>query len=273
MASWKPLILNALGLKATMPAGDTLAVPGAVSATAVDATGSGIGRTSMQPGTATRTGYFAGFGPAGNRYFAIGYVDTSSGGSGYLDYTNDSGYPHRFSSSLAFLSDNACDLFSGAYRARNIYYGGSLISGSSEKLKNLIDDVPDAWLDAWGDVRWRWFKMRDAMALKGAAARRHFGLIVEEALAAFTARGLDLTDTSIACLVKIAAVAAHAAVNEELDDDGNVAVLAQDAVAARDADEVWNAAYIEALCLEAAWTRRELGRHETRLAALEAKIA
>ena len=50
----------------------------------------------------------------------------------------------------------------------------------------------DAELDAWGEVSWRVFQMRDAIALKGAdAARDHYGLIAQEVEAAFRRHGVE----------------------------------------------------------------------------------
>ena len=97
--------------------------------------------------------------------------------------------------------------------------------------------MPDAVLDAWGDVGWGQFQFLEAVGEKGASARLHLGLIAQRVKAVFEARGLDACQYGILCY------------NKE--------------------EDVWMVRYTEALAMEAAFQRRRADRLEARIAALE----
>lgn len=129
-------------------------------------------------------------------------------------------------------------------------WGGQPVQTSSdERLKTPISTVPDAVLDAWGDVGWGQFRYLDAVDRKGESARLHLGLIAQRVKAVFEARGLDACKYGILCHEERPATEEETAV------------------------DVWMVRYTEALAMEAVCQRRRADRLEARIAALEAKLA
>ena len=139
--------------------------------------------------------------------------------------------------------------------------GQNIQTSSDARVKTSLSSVPDDVLDSWGGVEWGQFRYLDAVAEKGGAARLHLGLIAQQVSAAFAREGLD------ACVYGILCHEEKAAVPEKTDESGEVVSPAQDAV------DLWMARYAEALCMEAAYQRRENARLKERLAALEERLA
>ena len=139
-------------------------------------------------------------------------------------------------------ADNTQTSGAAAYRWSVVYAGTGAINTSDETLKEYISDIPDEWLDAWGDVRWCRFKFKDSVAIKGSAARWHVGAIAQQVESAFAKRGLDAFEIGLLCFDSWGA---------KLDADGNEALPGGCRYALR---------YEEALAMEAAWTRRAIAR-------------
>jgi len=139
--------------------------------------------------------------------------------------------------------------------------GQNIQTSSDERVKTPLSPVPDDVLDSWGGVEWGQFRYLDAVAEKGGAARLHLGLIAQQVSAAFAGEGLD------ACVYGILCHEEKAAVPERTDESGEVVSPAQDAV------DLWMARYAEALCMEAAYQRRENARLKARVASLEERLA
>ena len=166
-------------------------------------------------------------------------------------------------------TNNAVILGSSGYRWKEMWCTQSSINSSSdERRKDGIVPVPDDVLDAWEDVDFRQFKFRDAMEEKGAGARIHSGLIAQHVERAFRKHGLDASRYGFFLHDE------WDAEPEECDESGTVV---RKAVSAGDA---YGLRYVECLCIEAAYMRRENARLrkrvadlEERLAALELKIA
>lgn len=89
-------------------------------------------------------------------------------------------------------ADNAQDLGKPSYRFGTVYAGTGTINTSDRRAKKNIGDVPDAWLDAWGDVQHQRFKYR-------GGNRWHVGLIAQDVHAAFKARGIDAFEIGLLC--------------------------------------------------------------------------
>ena len=123
--------------------------------------------------------------------------------------------------------------------------GQNIQVSSDERIKTPLSAVPDAVLDAWGDVQWGQFQYLEAVAEKGEAARLHLGLIAQRVKVAFEARGLD------ACAYGILCHEERPATDEE------------------PAVDLWMVRYAEAQAMEAAFQRRRADRLEARIAALE----
>lgn len=138
-----------------------------------------------------------------------------------------SGAATVFAFSAAALTpgaDNARTLGTASLRFSTLFAASGTISTSDRALKKHVGRVPDAWLDAWGDVGWRRYRFR-----KGK--RWHVGLIAQEVAAAFAARGENAATIGLLC-------------RDPLDDGS----------------ERWGLRYDECLAMEAAWVRRELAR-------------
>ena len=118
--------------------------------------------------------------------------------------------------------------------------GQALQTSSDERMKTPLLAVPDAVLDAWGDVQWGQFCYLDAVERKGDAARQHLGLIAQKVKSAFEARDLDACAYGILCY--------------------------------DEADGFWSVRYAEALAMEAAFQRCRADRLEKRLSEMDARL-
>jgi hypothetical protein len=150
--------------------------------------------------------------------------------------------------------------YSGNNRWKQLYATTTTIATSDERQKTSISIVPDAVLNAWGEVQWQQFQMRDAVAEKGENARLHNGLIAQRIDAVFKAHGLDASRYGLFC---------HdtwEAEPEERDPEGK---LVREA---RPAGDEYSLRYEEALCMEAAYQRRRADRAEARISALEQRL-
>lgn len=159
------------------------------------------------------------------------------------------------------ISDNTYTLGNASYRWKQLFAGTTTISTSDERLKQGIESVPDAVLDAWGEVEFYRYKFNDSVAEKGfAAARYHTGMVAQRIANVFTAHGLNAADYGLLCFDEWEAEPA------ELDEDGQIVTPA------KAAGNRYSLRYEECLCMEAAYQRRRADRMETRLAALEKAI-
>lgn len=157
--------------------------------------------------------------------------------------------------------NNQMTLGNGSFRWRQLFAVTATINTSDERVKRSVSSIPDAVLDAWGDVGWIQFQFADAVEEKGAGARLHAGLVAQRIAEAFSGRGIDETRYAFFC---------HDvwdAVPEKLDRDGSVL---EEAVPAGD---LYSLRYEEALCMEAAYMRRENARLKKRVADLEERLA
>lgn len=147
------------------------------------------------------------------------------------------------------------------YKWEGIYLNASAINTSDERLKDNITIIPDAVLDAWGDVQWSQYQFKDSIAEKGANnARLHTGTIAQRIRDIFEAHGIDASRYGLWCYDH------WDAEPEECDDKGNVITPA------REASDAYALRYEEALCMEAAYQRRRADRAEARISALEQRM-
>jgi len=148
--------------------------------------------------------------------------------------------------------DNVQSLGAASRRWTQVYASSATISTSDENEKQDIETVPDAWLDAWGDVEWSRFRYRDAVQQKGDGARWHIGIVAQRVRDRFAARGLDAFRIGLLCY-------------DEWDEEPEIVTAdgeAGDFVSRpyRAAGSRYGIRYEEALSMEAAWQRRELRR-------------
>ncbi len=225
-----------------------------------------IVETDVQRGSAT-TG-FQGFvfkdknkDDLGGIYFQVsvssskpyGYIVLRHEGNAATANTHEIVYRQATDGTWYFMPNGKTDInlgASGNNRWKEVWSVAGSINTSDERLKDNIDAVPDYVLDAWGDVQWSQFQMRDAIAEKGAAfARLHNGLIAQRIDAAFTAHGLDASRYGLFC-------------HDAWEADGE-----------REAGDEYSLRYTEALAMEAAYQRRRAARAEARISALEERLA
>ena len=134
--------------------------------------------------------------------------------------------------------DNQIDLGQSNIRFDDIYATNGTIQTSDRNEKQDIAELSDAEqrvaVAAKGLLRK--FRWRDAVEAKGDDARTHFGIIAQDLQAAFVAEGLDAGDyamfISSTWWETQTEVPAVEAVEEVLDEDGNVVT---EAVEAKDA--------------------------------------
>lgn len=224
-----------------------------------------------------------GFEKSGNLYFAnrlmawSGYVTTAGDTySSLVAYKNASGSAATIFNTVygkasdlsyhttAMIRPNADNTYScgtGSYRWSQVYAASATINTSDERLKDNIAPIPDAVLDAWGEVQWAQFQMRDAVAKKGENARIHNGLVAQRIDAVFKAHGLDASRYGLFC---------HDEWGETAEVKGEDGLVLQPYQAAGD---MYSLRYEEALCMEAAYQRRRADRAEARLASIEERLA
>lgn len=170
----------------------------------------------------------------------------------------------RSTSGKAFspTSNNVLSLGQSSYRWSVVYAATGTINTSDERLKSFIAGLPDPVLDCWDGVSFRQFKFNDSVAGKGAdRARLHVGLVAQEIDAVFAGAGLDASAYGLFC---------HDSWDAEeavYDDSGNLEKEA------RLAGDAYSLRYEEALCMEAAYQRRENARLKKRIADLEERLA
>lgn len=130
----------------------------------------------------------------------------------------------------------------------NVYVASGAISTSDKRKKTNLGFLPDEVLDAWGDVSFVQFKMKDSVEKKGGKARLHTGLIAQDVDDVFSSHGLDASKYGLFC-------------HDEWSSDEDI-----------EAGDLFSLRYAEALCMEAAYQRRRAEKLEERLAALEDRL-
>lgn len=130
---------------------------------------------------------------------------------------------------------------------------------SDENYKTDISDIPDEVLNAWSQVDYKTYRLRDAVELKGDGARLHVGVIAQRVKEAFESLGLDPFAIGVLCYDEWESSPAV------YDADGNTVTEAIEA------GSRYSIRYEEALALEAALLRRAMVDVQKRLSLLESK--
>jgi len=170
-------------------------------------------------------------------------------------------YPLSGDPSCTPNPDNAVTLGSSSKRWKQLYAGTTTISTSDQRLKDNISSIPDAVLDAWGELNFSQFQFKDAIKQKGESARFHTGMIAQAILNKFTEKDLDATKYGLLCHDS------WDSEEEERDKEGNIIKEASPA------GDLYSLRYEECLCMEAAYQRRRADRLEARIVALEDKLS
>ncbi|SRR5712691_644477 len=95
--------------------------------------------------------------------------------------------------------DNVMNLGLGGARWKEVFAVAGAINTSDAREKTDIAPIDDRVLDAWAEVPYVQYRWLTAVAAKGDAARIHHGVIAQQIVAAFTAKGLDATRYGIVC--------------------------------------------------------------------------
>ena len=99
--------------------------------------------------------------------------------------------------------NNTYSLGDGNSLWSEVYASNGTIQTSDKNLKTEIADVPEAVMRAWSKVKFKQFKMKDAVTKKKANARVHIGVIANEDAdsiqQAFASEGLDAHDYGLFC--------------------------------------------------------------------------
>lgn len=82
-------------------------------------------------------------------------------------------------------------------RYKDCYLVNAPNVSSDRKLKDCIEEVPEAWLAAVKKIRIVRYKLKSAIAQKGEKARWHIGVIAQEVLEAFASEGVDAFEIGI----------------------------------------------------------------------------
>ena len=188
-------------------------------------------------------------GSAQNNFFEI---DLLENGVRYRGPQLNAHFADGSLTGLAFspVAVNSCDLGASTAPWVNTYLSASPVIVSDERMKQDIGAWSDEVLDAWAEVDWCGFRMRDAVAKKGEAARIHAGLIAQRIKAVFEKHGLDACRYGLLC-------------HDEWSADAELE---------RKAGDRYSVRYEEALAVEAAYQRRRADRLEARIAAIEEKL-
>ena len=153
------------------------------------------------------------------------------------------------------------NLGSPNYKWTALYATTGTIQTSDERLKSTITSVPDNVLDAWGELDFVQFQFNDSLQEKGSAARFHSGLIAQSIDQVFSKHNLDASRYGLFCYDE------WDAKPERLDENGGRIEDPQPA------GNQYSLRYEEALCMEAAYQRRQNSRTESRFLDLEQRIA
>lgn len=152
---------------------------------------------------------------------------------------------------------------------------------SDERAKTEPLEITDDMLDAWSEVEWCQYKLRDRVDEKGESARWHHGVVAQRAAEAFSRHGLDPHEYGFFCYDEWDAadevVVFHEATPNLFNEEGELVEPGREAYSevatpAREAGSRYSIRYEEAFALEAALQRRNYARLLKRIEALEGAI-
>jgi hypothetical protein len=105
------------------------------------------------------------------------------------------------SSSFSSSVDNTMSCGTSGFRWSTVYAVTGTINTSDATQKTEIADLSEAELAVARRIKglFKTFKFKDAVAAKGASARKHIGVMAQDVQAAFAAEGLDANRYGIFC--------------------------------------------------------------------------
>ena len=176
------------------------------------------------------------------------------------------------------IKDADSNLGGSNYRVTQIFASTGSINTSDAREKVNIKDPNESLMRAWGKVNFKSFQFSDDVNKKGDDARIHFGVIAQQVMEAFASEGLDVSRYALFCYDKwddeyedIEVIDKEA----EYDSEGNEVSSKQSHIEKKlvtPAGDRYGIRYSEALCLEAAYQRRENERLKNELANLQIRL-
>jgi hypothetical protein len=161
-------------------------------------------------------------------------------------------------------ADNVHSLGFTGYRWSEVYAANGTINTSDEREKDLIEAIPQSWLDAWGEVQYNRYKFKDAIAKKGQdSARWHVGLVAQRVKEAFERHGVDAFAIGLLCYDEWDDKFIDGYEETEVtNEDGSVSkkyTPVPNAIQVTKAGNRYGIRYEQALALECAYLRSKLG--------------
>lgn len=196
----------------------------------------------------------------------------------YFDGTDFKLVMHSRENDVVPGSDNSKTLGTASYRWSQVYAASDSINTSDIREKRQIEPYPNEVLDAWSEVELRQFLFNDAVEKKGDSARIHAGLIAQQIIEAFKKHNLDATKYGLLCYDEWEDEYEDIEVidkDAEYDSEGNEISLKQSHIEKKlviPAGNRYGIRYSEALCLEAAYQRRENEKLKNELSNLQARL-
>ena len=139
--------------------------------------------------------------PGNNYIIANGAGASLIHSSDYHGWNTAAGAEIASMTTAEFLArqDSTTNFGGAGFRWKQMFAGTATINTSDERDKDMIEAIPQEWLDAWGDVQFYRYKFKDAIAEKGNGARWHIGVVAQRVKAAFEARGIDPFAIGLLC--------------------------------------------------------------------------
>jgi hypothetical protein len=170
------------------------------AATATFATSAGSASSATSAATATSASTAANL--SGATLTTSSYTLVSSSSLVAMGNTGGS-YGVFVNSNIAFAPnvDNTLTCGSSGFRWTTVYATTGTINTSDATQKEQIADLTAAELAVARRIKglFKTFKFKDAVAAKGAGARKHIGVMAQDVQAAFAAEGLDAAEYGVFC--------------------------------------------------------------------------
>lgn len=169
------------------------------AATATFATSAGSASTATSAATATSASTAANL--SGATLSTSSYTLLSSNSLVALGNSSGQGIFVNGSSAFAPSNDGAMTCGAATFRWSTVYATTGTINTSDATQKTEIADLSAAELAVARRIKglFKTFKFKDAVAAKGAGARKHIGVMAQDVQAAFAAEGLDAAEYGVFC--------------------------------------------------------------------------
>ena len=169
------------------------------AATATFATSAGSASTATSAATATSASTAANL--SGATLSTSSYTLLSSSSLVALGNSSGQGIFVNGSSAFAPSNDGAMTCGAATFRWSTVYATTGTINTSDATQKTEIADLTAAELAVARRIKglFKTFKFKDAVAAKGAGARKHVGVMAQDVQAAFAAEGLNASDYGVFC--------------------------------------------------------------------------